>query len=203
MNRNNIYMGQQPTILEETKFKAVGVDIFSRLMKDRIIFLGDEIDDELANIVTAQLLWLNTIDKKEPIQMYINSPGGFVHSGLQIYDTMQLIKAPVYTICTGNASSMAAILLSGGKKGYRGILPHAKVMIHQPMGGMRGQASDMDIAATQIKKIKNELYDILSDNTGKSVKQIIKDADRDYWMDAKEAVEYGIVDKVFDGKNIL
>lgn len=191
---NYINATHQPVILEQTQLKATAVDVFSRLMMDRIVFLGDSIDNELSNIITAQLLWLNTNDNKTPIQLYINSPGGSVIDGLQIYDTMKLIKSPVHTICTGLSASMAAILLSGGDK--RASLPHSRIMIHQPRGGVVGTAIDMDIANKEMQNIKKVLVDILSNNTNKSPKQISKDIDRDNWMTAKEALDYGLIDEI-------
>ena len=192
----------QPLVVEEGPLNATCVDVFSRLMASRVIFLGTPVSEEAANIITAQLLFLNTISH-DPIQMYINTPGGSVQDGLQIYDTMQMIKTPVHTIVTGMAASMGSILLAGGEKGYRGALPNASVMIHQVLGGCYGQSADVDIAAKEIKRLQNTLYDILADCTGKSFKQIAKDADRDHWMSADQACEYGIVDKVFNGKGIL
>ena len=165
-------------------------------MMDRIIFLGVGIDTDVANIIQAQLLFLESTDPSADIQLYINSPGGMVYAGLGIYDTMQLVTPDVATICTGMAASMAAVLLTAGAKGKRTALPHSRVLIHQPMGGAEGQASDIEIAAREIKKLKGELYDIISKHSGKSVKQIEKDADRDYWMSAEEAVKYGMIDSI-------
>ena len=176
------------------------MDVFSRLMMDRIIFLGVPITDDVANIIQAQLLFLDSTESSSDIQLYINSPGGTVYSGLGIYDTMQIVRADVATICTGMAASMASILLAAGQKGKRSALPHSRVMIHQPMGGAEGQASDIEITAREIIKLKGELYDILSEHTGKKVKQIEKDADRDYWMTAKEALEYGMIDDILTKK---
>lgn len=184
----------QPVILEQTQLKATAVDVFSRLMMDRIVFLGDIIDDQISNIITAQLLWLNSNDNKSPIQLYINSPGGSVVDGLQIYDTMKLIKSPIHTICTGLSASMAAILLSGGDK--RAALEHSRIMIHQPSGGVIGTAIDMDIANKEMQNIKKILVDILANNTGNSSKKISKDIDRDNWMTAKEALDYGLIDEI-------
>jgi ATP-dependent Clp protease protease subunit len=172
------------------------MDVFSRLMMDRIIFLGVPIDDTVANIIQAQLLFLESTDPSKDIQIYLNSPGGHVHAGLGIYDTMQYISADVATICTGMAASMGAILLTAGAKGKRSALKHSRVMIHQPMGGAQGQASDIEITAREILKIKAELYNIISEHTGKSVKQIEKDSDRDYWMTSEEALKYGMIDEV-------
>ena len=194
---------QQPVVLEERELKAVAVDIYSRLLMDRIIILGTEIDESIANTIMAQLLYLNSMDNKKPIQMYINSPGGSVVAGLQIYDTMQMIKAPVQTICTGMAASMAAVILAGGRKGMRGALPNSSIMIHQPMGGAVGQASDIAIANERIQFYKSRLYGILAEHTGQTMEQIVKDGDRDCWFTAFEAKKYGIIDKEFDEKNIL
>lgn len=187
---------QSPYILEERQLNVTQMDVFSRLMRDRIIFLGDAITEEVANTVVAQLLFLENTDKGKPIHMYINSPGGSVYDGLAILDTMNFITSPVYTTCVGLAASMASILLAAGEKGHRTALPHSRVMIHQPMGGIHGQASDIQITAKEIQTLKDELYEILSEASGKSVEQIEKDADRDHWMRAKEAVEYGLIDKV-------
>ncbi len=194
-----------PMIIEERKLNVAQMDVFSRLMMDRIIFLGCPIDDDVANIIQAQLLFLESNDPKADIMLYINSPGGMVYSGLGIYDTMQTIQPDVATICTGMAASMASILLAAGAKGKRSSLPHSRVMIHQPMGGAQGQASDIEITAREIMKLKNELYAILADHTGKEISKISADADRDYWMTSSEALEYGMIDniiarKVSDGK---
>ncbi|MFI3330274.1 MAG: ATP-dependent Clp endopeptidase proteolytic subunit ClpP [Rikenellaceae bacterium] len=185
-----------PTIIEERHLNVASMDVFSRLMMDRIIFLGVPIYDDAANIIQAQLLFLESTDASRDIQIYINSPGGSVTAGLGIYDTMQLISSDVATICTGLAASMGAILLTAGEKGKRSALPHSRVMIHQPLGGAEGQASDIEITAKQIMRTKAELYDILSDCSGQSVEKITKDADRDYWMSSSEAVEYGLIDNV-------
>ncbi len=185
-----------PTIIEERQLNVAAMDVFSRLMMDRIIFLGVPIYDDAANIIQAQLLYLESVDHTRDISLYINSPGGSVSAGLGIYDTMQLIGAKVGTICTGLAASMAAILLAGGEKELRCVLPHAKVMIHQPLGGAQGQASDIEITAKQMLATKKELYEILARHTGQSVERLEKDADRDHWLTAPEAVEYGIVDQV-------
>lgn len=193
----------QPVILEEHELKATAVDIFSRLLMDRIIMLGTPIYEDAANIIMAQLMYLNSQDNRKPIQLYINSPGGLVTSGMQIYDTIQMIKAPVQTICTGIAASMAAVILAGGEKNMRGSLPNAEIMIHQPLGGGYGQASDISIINAQIQKCKNKLYNILASDTGNSFEKIMKDADRDYWMDPHAAIEYGIIDKVFTNKGII
>lgn len=185
-----------PNIIEERQMNVAIMDVFSRLMKDRIIFLGTGIDDQVANIVTAQLLFLESVDSQKDITMYINSPGGSVYAGLGIYDTMQYIKADVGTICTGLAASMGAVLLAAGQSGKRAALPHSRVMIHQPLGGAQGQASDIQITANQILILKEELYQILSNHSGKSMEEIEKDADRDYWMKADAAKEYGLIDEV-------
>jgi ATP-dependent Clp protease, protease subunit len=185
-----------PTIIEERQLNVASMDVFSRLMMDRIIFLGVPIDDTVANIIQAQLLFLESTDPTKDIQIYFNSPGGMVHAGLGIYDTMQYITADVATICTGMAASMAAVLLTAGAKGKRTALRHSRVMIHQPMGGASGQASELEITVREIMKIKNELYAIISHHTGKPVEQVEKDADRDYWMNAEEAVKYGMIDEV-------
>ncbi|MBQ0123391.1 MAG: ATP-dependent Clp endopeptidase proteolytic subunit ClpP [Bacteroidales bacterium] len=185
-----------PMIIEERQLNVAQMDVFSRLMMDRIIFLGCPVNDDVANIIQAQLLFLESNDPKADIMLYINSPGGVVYSGLGIYDTMQTIQPDVATICTGMAASMASILLAAGAEGKRSALPHSRVMIHQPMGGAEGQASDIEITAREIVKLKNELYQILSDHTGKSIKQIEKDADRDHWMTAQEALTYGMIDNI-------
>ena len=189
-----------PTIIEERQLNIATMDVFSRLMMDRIIFLGTTISDDVANIIQAQLLYLEAADNSKDIRIYINSPGGSVYAGLGIYDTMQLIAPSVSTICTGMAASMAAILLTAGEKGKRTALPHSRIMIHQPMGGVSGQASDIEITAKQILILKKELYDILSSHSGVSYKTIEKHADRDYWLTAKEAVEYGLVDSIVTSK---
>ena len=194
---SRVYAGYiNPTIIEERQLNVATMDVFSRLMMDRIIFLGVGIDTDVANIIQAQLLFLESTDPSADIQLYINSPGGMVYAGLGIYDTMQLVTPDVATICTGMAASMAAVLLTAGAKGKRTALPHSRVLIHQPMGGAEGQASDIEIAAREIKKLKGELYDIISKHSGKSVKQIEKDADRDYWMSAEEAAKYGMIDSI-------
>jgi ATP-dependent Clp protease, protease subunit len=185
-----------PTIIEERQLNIASMDVFSRLMMDRIIFLGVPIDDTVANIIQAQLLFLESTDPTKDIQIYLNSPGGHVHAGLGIYDTMQYISADVATICTGMAASMGAILLTAGAKGKRSALKHSRVMIHQPMGGAQGQASDIEITAREILKIKAELYNIIAEHTGKSLKQIEKDSDRDYWMTSAEALKYGMIDEI-------
>jgi ATP-dependent Clp protease, protease subunit len=185
-----------PTIIEERQLNIASMDVFSRLMMDRIIFLGVPIDDTVANIIQAQLLFLESTDPAKDIQIYLNSPGGHVHAGLGIYDTMQYISADVATICTGMAASMGAVLLTAGARGKRSALSHSRVMIHQPMGGASGQASDIEITAREILKIKKELYTIISEHTGRPVKQVEKDADRDYWMTSEEAVKYGMIDEI-------
>lgn len=189
-----------PMIIEERKLNVAQMDVFSRLMMDRIIFLGCPIDDDVANIIQAQLLFLESNDPKADIMLYINSPGGMVYSGLGIYDTMQTIQPDVATICTGMAASMASILLAAGAKGKRSALPHSRVMIHQPMGGAQGQASDIEITAREILKLKEELYSILSDHTGNTLSKITADADRDYWMTSAEALEYGMIDNIISKK---
>lgn len=176
------------------------VDVFSRLMADRIIFLGTEIDDYIANIIQAQLLFLENTDSSKDIQIYINSPGGSVYAGLGIYDTMQYINPDVATICTGMAASMGAVLLCAGEAGKRTGLKHSRVMIHQPLGGARGQASDIEITAREIQKLKKELYQIIASHSGKPYEQVWEDSDRDYWMIAAEAKEYGMIDEVLERK---
>ena len=193
-----------PTIIEERKLNVLGMDVFSRLMMDRIIFLGAPIDDDVANIVQAQLLYLASSDQAD-ISLYINTPGGSVSAGLGIYDTMQLIEPAVSTICTGIAASMGSVLLCAGEKGKRHALPHSRVLIHQPLGGAKGQAADILIVAKEIEKYRTELYEIISAHSGQPFKKVFKDADRDYWMTAAEAVEYGMVDSILkkrvkDGK---
>lgn len=190
--------GFTPQVIEERPMNIVGMDVFSRLMMDRIIFMGVPVNDYVANVVQAQLLFLESTDPKRDIQMFINSPGGSVISGMGIYDTMQYVAPDVATICTGLAASMGAVLLAAGKTGKRTCLKHARVMIHQPSGGMQGQFSDMEISYNLIKQLRDELYTILADHTGKDVKTITKDSDRDKWMTAKEAKDYGLVDEVLD-----
>ena len=185
-----------PSILEERQLNVTQMDVFSRLMMDRIIFLGTPIDDYVANVIQAQLLFLDTADPGTDISIYINSPGGSVHAGLGIYDTMQYIGSDVATICTGMAASMAAVLLVAGEKGKRSALRHSRVMIHQPMGGMQGQASDMEINYRQIMLLRNELYQIIADHSGQPFEKIEKDSDRDFWMTSQEALDYGMIDKV-------
>jgi ATP-dependent Clp protease protease subunit len=186
-----------PTVLEKSQFGERAYDIYSRLLKERIIFVGDTIDDSLANVVVAQLLFLESQDPKKDITMYINSPGGSVTDGLAIYDTMQYVKCDVSTICVGMSASMAAVLLAGGAKGKRFALPNSQLLIHQVMGGAEGQAIDIKIKAEQILKLKDNLNKILAKHTGQEIKKIEKDTDRDYYMSAKEAVAYGLIDKVF------
>ena len=185
-----------PFVLEERKLNVAQMDVFSRLMMDRIIFLGTEIDDYVTNIIQAQLLFLDNTDPGKPIDIYINSSGGSVYAGLGIYDTMQIIKSPVRTTCTGMAASMAAVLLVAGESGERSALKHSRVMIHQPMGGMRGQAADMEINYKQIVLLKNELYQIIADHSGNPFDKIEKDSDRDFWMTSTEALDYGMIDKI-------
>ena len=185
-----------PNIIEERPMNIAVMDVYSRLMMDRIIFLGYPINDEVANIVTAQMLFLESTDRTRDIQMYINSPGGNVYSGLGMYDTMQYITPDVSTICIGMAASMAAVLLCAGTKGKRTALRHSRVMLHQPSGAIGGQASDIEITVQEIKKIKKNLYDVISNHTGKTGKQVEKDCDRDYWLTSDEAKEYGLVDEV-------
>lgn len=187
-----------PYILEERQLNVTQLDVFSRLMMDRIIFLGTQVTDQSANIIQAQLLYLDSADPGKDISIYINSPGGSVYAGLGIYDTMQYISSDVSTICTGMAASMAAVLLVAGEKGKRFALPHSRVMIHQPMGGIQGQASDIEITAREILKLKSELYNIISTHSGQPFEKVERDSDRDYWMIAKEAEEYGMIDKVLE-----
>jgi ATP-dependent Clp protease protease subunit len=185
-----------PTIIEERQLNIASMDVFSRLMMDRIIFLGVPIDDYVANIIQAQLLFLESTDPTKDIQIYFNTPGGSVHAGLGIYDTMQYIAPDIATICTGMAASMGAVLLTAGAKGKRSALKHSRVMIHQPMGGAQGQASDMEITVREIMKLKQELYQIIAHHSGKDIKQVETDSDRDYWMTSDEAKEYGMIDEV-------
>ena len=195
MNASASYIS--PSILEERQLNVTQMDVFSRLMMDRIIFLGTEVSDYTANVIQAQLLYLDSVDSDRDISIYLNTPGGSVYAGLGIYDTMQFVKSNVATICTGMAASMGAVLLVAGEKGMRAALPHSRVMIHQPLGGIQGQASDIEITAREILKLKDELYQIISDHSGQTVEKIRQDADRDYWMTAKEALEYGMIDKVY------
>ena len=185
-----------PYILEERQLNVTQLDVFSRLMMDRIIFLGTEVNDYTANVLQAQMLYLDSVDTAKDISIYINSPGGSVYAGLGIYDTMQFVNSDVRTICTGMAASMAAVLLVAGKEGKRSALPHSRIMIHQPMGGAQGQASDIEITAREIQKLKKELYTIISDHSHQPFDKVWADSDRDYWMTAEEAKEYGMVDEV-------
>jgi ATP-dependent Clp protease protease subunit len=185
-----------PTIIEERQLNIATMDVFSRLMMDRIIFLGVPIDDYVANIIQAQLLFLESVDAKKDIQIYLNTPGGGVYAGLGIYDTMQYINPDVATICTGVAASMGAVLLCAGEAGKRTALPHSRILIHQPMGGAEGQASDIEITAREIQKLKKELYEIIAKHSNQPYKKIWKDGDRDFWMTAAEAKEYGMIDEV-------
>ncbi|MBO6075077.1 MAG: ATP-dependent Clp endopeptidase proteolytic subunit ClpP [Paludibacteraceae bacterium] len=186
-----------PSILEERQLNVTQMDVFSRLMMDRIIFLGTEINDYTANVIQAQLLYLNSSDPDRDIHLYLNTPGGSVYAGLGIYDTMQFVSSKVSTMCTGMAASMGAVLLVAGETGMRSALPHSRVMIHQPMGGIQGQASDIEITAREILKLKDELYQIIADHSHQAVEKIRQDADRDYWMTAKEALDYGMIDRVY------
>ena len=188
-----------PTILEERKMNVTQMDVFSRLMQERIIFLGTEIDSDVANIISAQLLWLDSIGDEE-ITMMINSPGGVCYDGLAIYDTMKTLSSPVTTQCIGMAASMGAVLLSSGEKGHRLALPHSRVMIHQPLGGAHGQATDILIEAEQIKILKNELCGILAENAGQPLEKVLEDCERDHWMIASEAKEYGLIDDIITKK---
>lgn len=185
-----------PYIIEERQLNVAQMDVFSRLMMDRIIFLGTGINDQIANVIQAQLLFLESVDASKDIQIYVNSPGGSVYAGLGIYDTMQFIKPDVATICTGIAASMAAVLLCAGAKGKRSGLTHSRVMIHQPLGGAQGQASDIEITAREILKLKDELYQIISNHSGQPFDKVHDDSDRDYWMRADEAKEYGMIDEI-------
>ena len=194
--QNYIESSLTPYIIEERQLNVAQMDVFSRLMMDRIIFLGTGINDQVANIITAQLLFLESVDAKKDIQIYLNSPGGGVYAGLGIYDTMQYIQPDVATICTGMAASMGAVLLCAGAKGKRSALPHSRVMIHQPLGGAQGQASDIEITAREIQKLKKELYEIISNHSGQDYDKVWADSDRDYWMIAEEAKNYGMVDEV-------
>ncbi len=185
-----------PTIIEERQLNVASMDVFSRLMMDRIIFLGVPINDDVANIVMAQLLFLESADPGKDIQIYFNSPGGSIYAGLGIYDTMQYINCDVATICTGLAASMSAVLMTAGTKGKRSALKHSRLMIHQPMSGVQGQASDIEITSREVQKLKKELYTIISEHTGQPYKKVEKDSDRDYWMTAEEAKEYGMIDTI-------
>ena len=189
-----------PSILEERQLNVTQMDVFSRLMMDRIIFLGTEINDYTANVIQAQLLYLDSADSDRDINIYLNTPGGSVYAGLGIYDTMQFVKSCVSTICTGLAASMGAVLLVAGEQGMRAALPHSRVMIHQPLGGIQGQASDIEITAREILKLKEELYQIIAQHSGQDIERIRQDADRDHWMTAQEALEYKMIDKVYTRK---
>lgn len=189
-----------PNVVEERQMRATVIDVFSRLMADRIVFLGTPVDDYIGNVITAQLLFLESTDAKKDIIMYINSPGGSVYAGLGIYDTMQFVAPDVATVCTGLAASMAAVLLAAGSSKKRSGLPHSRIMIHQPMSGMQGQASDMEISLRQTLEIKKDLYNILAKHSGQKYEKIEKDSDRDYWMRAAEAKEYGLIDEVLERK---
>ena len=189
-----------PYILEERQLNVTQLDVFSRLMMDRVIFLGTDVNDYTANVLQAQLLYLDATDAGKDINVYINSPGGSVYAGLGIYDTMQFIQSDVATICTGLAASMAAVLLVAGAEGKRSALPHSRVMIHQPMGGVQGQASDIEIEAREIQKLKKELYTIIADHSHTDFDKVWADSDRNYWMTAEEALEYGMIDKVLTKK---
>ncbi len=190
-----------PTILEERQLNVTQMDVFSRLMMDRVIFLGTEINDYTANVIQAQLLYLDSVDSERDINLYLNTPGGSVYAGLGIYDTMQFCKARVATICTGLAASMGAVLLVAGEQGMRAALPHSRVMIHQPLGGIQGQASDIEITAKEILKLKEELYQIIADKSGQPIEKIRQDADRDHWMTSQEALEYGMIDRLYIHKD--
>ena len=189
-----------PSIIEERRMNVASMDVFSRLMMDRIIFLGVPIDSDVANIVQAQLLYLASVDPKSDISIYFNTPGGEVNSGLAIYDTMQIVSPDIKTVCTGIAASMGAVLLCAGTKGKRSVLPHSRVLIHQPLGGAQGQASDILIAAKEIEKMRSELCHIISNHSGQPFDKVFNDADRDYWMNAEDAVSYGMADEILKGK---
>ncbi|WP_413511455.1 ATP-dependent Clp endopeptidase proteolytic subunit ClpP [Myroides odoratus] len=196
MYYDKIVSSMTPYIIEERQMNVASMDVFSRLMMDRIIFLGTAIDDYVANIIQAQLLFLSSVDTEKDISIYVNSPGGGVYAGLGIYDTMQFIKPDVATICTGMAASMGAVLLCAGADGKRSALPHSRVMIHQPLGGAQGQASDIEITAREILKLKDELYQIIAKHSGQSMEKVHHDSDRDYWMIAEQAKAYGMIDEV-------
>ena len=193
---DNLVSSVTPYIIEERQLNVAQMDVFSRLMMDRIIFLGTAIDDHVANIIQAQLLFLESVDSSKDISIYINSPGGGVYAGLGIYDTMQFIKPEIATICTGMAASMGAVLMCAGQKGKRSALPHSRIMIHQPLGGAQGQASDIEITAREILKLKDELYQIISKHSGQKAEKVHNDSDRDYWMKADEAKKYGMIDEI-------
>ena len=196
MSIQNDYIS--PTVIEERQLNVASMDIFSRLMMDRIIFMGTGINDYVSNIIMGQLLFLESVDAKKDIQIYINSPGGSVYAGLGIYDTMQYISPDVATICVGMAASMGAVLMCAGQKGKRTSLKHSRVMIHQPLGGAEGQASDIEITAREIQKLKRELYEIISRHSGQEYDKVFKDSDRDYWMTAQEAKDYGMIDEILE-----
>ncbi|MDA8596332.1 MAG: ATP-dependent Clp endopeptidase proteolytic subunit ClpP [Flavobacteriaceae bacterium] len=196
MHYDQLVSSVTPYIIEERQLNVAQMDVFSRLMMDRIIFLGTGINDQVANIVQAQLLFLESVDASKDISIYINSPGGGVYAGLGIYDTMQFIKPDVATICTGMAASMGAVLMCAGADGKRSALPHSRVMIHQPLGGAQGQASDIEITAREIMKLKDELYHIIAKHSGQTFEKVYADSDRDYWMKAEEAKAYGMIDEV-------
>ncbi len=185
-----------PTIIEERQLNVAQMDVFSRLMMDRVIFLGTDVNDYTANVIQAQMLYLDSTDPGKDISIYINSPGGSVYAGLGIYDTMQYVASDVSTLCTGMAASMAAVLLVSGEKGKRFALRHSRAMIHQPMGGAQGQASDIEITAREIKKLKDELYNIIADHSGQPFEKVERDSDRDYWMTSQEALDYGMIDRI-------
>lgn len=189
-----------PMIIEERQLNVTAISVYDRLMMDRIIFLGVPIYDDVANIIQAQLLFLESVDSKKDIQIYISSGGGAIHSGLAIYDTMQYVSPDISTICTGMAASMAAVLLCAGTKGKRTALKHSRVMIHQPLGGAEGQASDMEITVKEINKLKKELYEIISIHTGQDFKKVSRDSDRDFWMTSQEALDYGMIDEILEKK---
>ncbi len=193
---NNLISSVTPYIIEERQLNVAQMDVFSRLMMDRIIFMGTGVNDHVANIIQAQLLFLESVDSSKDISIYINSPGGGVYAGLGIYDTMQFIKPEVATICTGMAASMAAVLMCAGQKGKRSALTHSRIMIHQPMGGAQGQASDIEITAREIMKLKDELYQIIAHHTGQDIEKVRQDSDRDYWMKSQEAKDYGMIDEI-------
>ena len=196
MHYDQLVSSVTPYIIEERQLNVAQMDVFSRLMMDRIIFLGTAIDDYVANIIQAQLLFLESVDNSKDISIYINSPGGSVYAGLGMYDTMQFIKPDVATICTGMAASMGAVLMCAGAEGKRSALPHSRVMIHQPLGGAQGQASDIEITAREILKLKDELYQIISKHSGQTMEKVNADSDRDYWMKAEEAKAYGMIDEI-------
>ncbi|WP_341653770.1 ATP-dependent Clp endopeptidase proteolytic subunit ClpP [Blattabacterium cuenoti] len=200
LTMNDYIKSMTPYIVEERKLNVAQMDVFSRLMMDRVIFLGTSIEDQVANIVQAQLLFLQSVDPMKDIQIYINSPGGDVYAGLGIYDTMQIVEPDIATICTGMAASMAAVLLCAGVKNKRSALKHSRIMIHQPIGSTQGQASDIEITVREIVKLKKELYEIISKHSGVPIEKIEKDSDRDYWMTSIEAKEYGMIDEVLKGK---